>query len=203
RPGSADLLKVVEIETSAVPDDGVLVRVHAASINPVDLFSLTPVRHFSCLSALDTSPKRGRCWLYGSEAVPRPASTYGAIAVRVGAAGPPDGRRAALSGLRWKQVLRPRRGIRKCEGRLLDLSVSPRQAAAVMLAQMLLPGGDAEGLDKAIRSFCVPVQLPARRPGSESRLAKLIHRLQEGRLPLGRDGELDLDQDGPCIGLRV
>src|SRR5712692_7726629 len=46
RPGPADVLKVVEIETPVVPDDGVLVRVHAASINPVDLFSLTPVQHF-------------------------------------------------------------------------------------------------------------------------------------------------------------
>lgn len=46
RPGPADLLKVAEIETPAVPDDGVLVRVHASSINPVDLFSLTPVQHF-------------------------------------------------------------------------------------------------------------------------------------------------------------
>jgi NADPH:quinone reductase-like Zn-dependent oxidoreductase len=45
RPGPADLLKVAEIETTVVPDDGVLVRLRAASINPVDLFSLTPVRH--------------------------------------------------------------------------------------------------------------------------------------------------------------
>ncbi len=34
--GPADLLKVAEIETPVVPDDGVLVRVHAASINPVE-----------------------------------------------------------------------------------------------------------------------------------------------------------------------
>jgi NADPH:quinone reductase-like Zn-dependent oxidoreductase len=39
-------LKVAEIETPVVPDDGVLVRVHAASVTPVDLFSMTPVRHF-------------------------------------------------------------------------------------------------------------------------------------------------------------
>jgi hypothetical protein len=37
RPGPADLLKVAEIEMPVVPDDGVLVRVRAASINPVDL----------------------------------------------------------------------------------------------------------------------------------------------------------------------
>jgi NADPH:quinone reductase-like Zn-dependent oxidoreductase len=46
RPGPADLLKVAEIETPVVPDDGVLVRVRAASVNPVDLFSLTPAQHF-------------------------------------------------------------------------------------------------------------------------------------------------------------
>jgi len=46
RPGPADLLKVAEIEMPVVTDDGVLVRVRAASVNPVDLFSLTPVRHF-------------------------------------------------------------------------------------------------------------------------------------------------------------
>jgi NADPH:quinone reductase-like Zn-dependent oxidoreductase len=46
-PGPADLLTVAEIETPIVPDDGVLVRVHTASINPVDLFSLTPMRHFT------------------------------------------------------------------------------------------------------------------------------------------------------------
>jgi NADPH:quinone reductase-like Zn-dependent oxidoreductase len=50
-PGPADLLKVAEIETPVVPDDGVLVRVHAASINPVDLFSLTLLRHFMRVQA--------------------------------------------------------------------------------------------------------------------------------------------------------
>src|SRR2546421_1251828 len=108
-----------------------------------------------------------------------------------------------LSALRWKQVLRPRRGIRKREGGFLDLSVRPCQAAAMMLAHVLLPGRNAEHLDKAIRSLCVPVQLPARRPDSESTPAKLGHRLQEGRLPRGRDGELDRDQDGSGIGLGV
>jgi NADPH:quinone reductase-like Zn-dependent oxidoreductase len=33
-----DSFKLDEIETPAVPDDGVLVRVHASSVNPVDLF---------------------------------------------------------------------------------------------------------------------------------------------------------------------
>jgi NADPH:quinone reductase-like Zn-dependent oxidoreductase len=50
-PGPVDLLKVAEIETPVVPDDGVLVRVHAASINPVDLFSLTLLRHFMRVQA--------------------------------------------------------------------------------------------------------------------------------------------------------
>ena len=93
-------------------------------------------------------------------------------------------------------MLRPRRGIRKREGGFLDLSVRPCQAAAMMLAHVLLPGRNAEHLDKAIRSLCVPVQLPARRPGSESSPTKLIHRLQEGGLTLRRDGELERDQDG-------
>ncbi|TMF46469.1 MAG: NAD(P)-dependent alcohol dehydrogenase [Chloroflexi bacterium] len=36
-----DSLKLEEIERPAVPDDGVLVRVHASSVNPVDLFPLS------------------------------------------------------------------------------------------------------------------------------------------------------------------
>jgi len=82
-------------------------------------------------------------------------------------------------------MLRPWRRIREREGRLFDLSVRSCQAAAMMLAEVLLPGRNAEELDKAIRTLAVPVELPARRSGSESRLAKLGHRLQEGRLPLG------------------
>src|SRR4030081_2293471 len=108
-----------------------------------------------------------------------------------------------LSALRWKQVLRPRRGIRKCEGRLLDLSVRPRQAAAMMLAHVLLPGRNAEHLDKAIRSLGVPVQLPARRPDSESTPAKLSHRLQEGQRQLRRDGERDRAPYRSGLGLWV
>ncbi len=44
-PGTPAALKVEEIERPAVPDDGMLVRVHASSTNPVDLYSLTPVAH--------------------------------------------------------------------------------------------------------------------------------------------------------------
>lgn len=41
RSGSPDVLKLEEIDRPLVPDDGVLVRVHACSVNPVDLFALT------------------------------------------------------------------------------------------------------------------------------------------------------------------
>jgi NADPH:quinone reductase-like Zn-dependent oxidoreductase len=45
RPGTPDVIRVAEVDTPDVPADGVLVRVRAASVNPVDLFSLSPVRH--------------------------------------------------------------------------------------------------------------------------------------------------------------
>ena len=41
RHGRPEVLEVVDVEMPAVPDDGVLVRVHAASLNPVDFFSLS------------------------------------------------------------------------------------------------------------------------------------------------------------------
>src|SRR5215211_7202920 len=104
--------------------------------------------------------------------------------------------------LRRKQVLGPCRRIREGQRRLLDLSVDRGQPAGV-LTEMLLPGRDAEQLQKAVRSVAVSIQLPARRPGSASRKAKLIHRLQEGRLPLRRDRVLDCDHDGSGIRLRV
>src|SRR2546421_10973145 len=46
-PGSPAALKVEKFERPAVPDDGVLVRVHASSVNPVDLYALTPVAHLT------------------------------------------------------------------------------------------------------------------------------------------------------------
>jgi NADPH:quinone reductase-like Zn-dependent oxidoreductase len=42
RPGA---VTVTDMEMPAVPEDGVLVRVHASSANPLDLYSLTRVAH--------------------------------------------------------------------------------------------------------------------------------------------------------------
>jgi NADPH:quinone reductase-like Zn-dependent oxidoreductase len=57
RPGAADVIRVAEVDTPAIPADGVLVRVHASSVNPVDLFSLSPVRHFSRWAAARGRPQ--------------------------------------------------------------------------------------------------------------------------------------------------
>ena len=75
--------------------------------------------------------------------------------------------------LRRQQVLSPGRRIRKCQRGLLDLPVRCSQAARV-LAQVFLPGRDAEELDEAIRLVSVPVQSEARRmrrpsPGRDRR----------------------------------
>ena len=45
KPGRPDVLALDEIEKPSVTDDGVLVRVHAASVNPVDFFPLSGVAH--------------------------------------------------------------------------------------------------------------------------------------------------------------
>ena len=45
KPGPASRLRVSQIDRPALSDDGVLVRVHASSANPVDLFPTTGVGH--------------------------------------------------------------------------------------------------------------------------------------------------------------
>jgi NADPH:quinone reductase-like Zn-dependent oxidoreductase len=46
RPTSIEALAVTETGVPAVPENGLLVRIHASSVNPVDLFALTPVAHW-------------------------------------------------------------------------------------------------------------------------------------------------------------
>lgn len=50
------VMKLKEIEMPAVPDDGVLVRVHASSVNPVDLFPLSGAGRL--MRRLTRKPKR-------------------------------------------------------------------------------------------------------------------------------------------------
>jgi NADPH:quinone reductase-like Zn-dependent oxidoreductase len=50
------VMKLEEIELPAVPDDGVLVRVHASSVNPVDLFPLSGAGRL--MRMLARKPKR-------------------------------------------------------------------------------------------------------------------------------------------------
>ncbi|HEX9095352.1 MAG TPA: NAD(P)-dependent alcohol dehydrogenase [Candidatus Dormibacteraeota bacterium] len=45
KPGRPDVLELDEIVKPSVTDDGVLVRVHAASVNPVDFFPLSGVAY--------------------------------------------------------------------------------------------------------------------------------------------------------------
>jgi NADPH:quinone reductase-like Zn-dependent oxidoreductase len=57
RPGTADVIRVADVDTPAIPVDGVLVRVHAASVNPVDMFAVSPVRHLSRWAAARGRPQ--------------------------------------------------------------------------------------------------------------------------------------------------
>ena len=50
------VMKLAEIELPAVPDDGVLVRVHASSVNPVDMFPLSGAGRL--MRKLARKPKR-------------------------------------------------------------------------------------------------------------------------------------------------
>jgi NADPH:quinone reductase-like Zn-dependent oxidoreductase len=55
--GSPDVLELREIETPVVTDDGVLVRIHAASVNPVDWHSLTGMPYLVRMQAGLRKPK--------------------------------------------------------------------------------------------------------------------------------------------------
>ena len=58
RYGTPDVLELREIERPAVSDDGVLVRVHAASVNPYDWHMLTGLPYMARLSAGLRKPKQ-------------------------------------------------------------------------------------------------------------------------------------------------
>lgn len=55
--GSPDVLRLSEIDRPAVTDDGVLVRVHAASVNPVDWHSMTGTPYLVRMQAGLRTPK--------------------------------------------------------------------------------------------------------------------------------------------------
>jgi NADPH:quinone reductase-like Zn-dependent oxidoreductase len=55
--GSPDVLRLSEIDRPAVMDDGVLVRVHAASVNPVDWHSMTGTPYLVRMQAGLRKPK--------------------------------------------------------------------------------------------------------------------------------------------------
>ena len=59
RYGSPDVLELREVEKPAVTDDGVLVRVHASSVNPVDWHTLTGDPYLVRLQAGLLKPKTG------------------------------------------------------------------------------------------------------------------------------------------------
>jgi NADPH:quinone reductase-like Zn-dependent oxidoreductase len=56
--GSPDLLELREIDRPVVADDGVLVRVHAASVNPVDWHNLTGTPYLVRMEGGLLKPKR-------------------------------------------------------------------------------------------------------------------------------------------------
>lgn len=58
--GSPDVLEFQEIEKPVVTDDGVLVRVRAASVNPVDLYTLTGIPLLMRMNAGLRHPKNNR-----------------------------------------------------------------------------------------------------------------------------------------------
>jgi len=57
RPGRPEVLELDEIDKPSIADDGVLVRVHAASVNPVDFFPLSGVAYTARLLSGGFKPK--------------------------------------------------------------------------------------------------------------------------------------------------
>ena len=57
RHGRPDVLELEEIDKPSIADDGVLVRVHAASVNPVDFFPLSGVAYTPRLLSGGFKPK--------------------------------------------------------------------------------------------------------------------------------------------------
>ena len=55
--GSPDVLELREIDRPGVTDDGVLVRIHAASVNPVDWHTMTGTPYLVRLEAGLRRPK--------------------------------------------------------------------------------------------------------------------------------------------------
>jgi len=55
--GSPDVLEVREVDRPVVTDDGVLVRIHAASVNPVDWHTMTGTPYLVRLQAGLRRPK--------------------------------------------------------------------------------------------------------------------------------------------------
>lgn len=58
--GSPDVLQIQELERPELTDDGVLVRVRAASINPLDWYTLTGTPYFARLQSGLRKPKSNR-----------------------------------------------------------------------------------------------------------------------------------------------
>jgi len=76
RPGRPDVLEIAEVEKPAVPEDGVLVRVHAASLNPVDFFTLS-----SANAATRRLARRPRAEVVGTDFAGTVESVGGGVTV--------------------------------------------------------------------------------------------------------------------------
>lgn len=58
RYGPPEVIEVAEVDKPVVPDDGVLVRVHASSINPLDMFSLSRVSYLMRMLSQGLRPRQ-------------------------------------------------------------------------------------------------------------------------------------------------